>query len=325
MRRSYVEAAFRHPLVVFGPFLLVLVLAVLGALGKPRDYISTAAIWTDTPVSAESSVGTTGGTAPPSGGQQALMLQLLTSRHFVTQVAARAQLSGFEASRPAKQVAQSIALLVADVTTTTPGPNVLSVQVTRPDPRQAERVTQAVVQEFLETERATLGRRSKAQLAYATAKVAAASRALAVAQTAVDAYQATHGNVNDSQTASLATAVTRAQEEYSTAEQDVGRYQTDLSLLGDPSVLFVLDDPSPAIPKSRLKVLVQGGAGGLLAGLTLLFAALVTFVKRDRSARVEADLEQLLGVTVSGVIPRTGDVSRLVATPYAGRTRRSRA
>lgn len=312
VRRSYLEAAFRHPVAVFGPLVLVLALAVFSALSKPRDYVSTAAIWADTPITDASSVGTTGGTAPPSAGQQALMSQLLTSRHFVLDVGTQSGIPGFGQTRAPKQVAAAIALLVASTSSTTPGPNVLSVAVTQPDAARARAVTAALLQEFLSTERATLSRRAQAQLDYARAKVAASSRSLASAQQAVDSYQVTHGTTNDSQAASLGAAVTRAQGDYSAAQQEVGIYETDVSLAADPSVLFVMDQPSTALPKSRLKMLVLGVGGGLLGGLTVALLALVTVVKRDRSARVEADIERILGLPVSGVIPRSRQVSRLV-------------
>jgi uncharacterized protein involved in exopolysaccharide biosynthesis len=83
-----VEAAFRHWALLLAPVLLATTLGVAFALSRPPSYVSSSSIWADKPISDESSVGTTGGDTPPSGGQQALMGNYLATRAFLLSVAA---------------------------------------------------------------------------------------------------------------------------------------------------------------------------------------------------------------------------------------------
>ena len=60
----------------------------------------------------------------------------------------------------------------------------------------------------------------------------------------------------------------------------------------------------PDRPVSRLKLLLLGGMGGLIAGLVLSTISLMLLTWADRTVRRGADLESLLGGRVVSAIPR---------------------
>lgn len=310
MRRSYVDTLLRHKALCIAPVVIATGLGITAGLTRPPDYVATAAIFADAPLLEASTIGTTGGLAPPSAGQAALMSNFLATRSFRLTVARKSGLAGFEDTRPPVQLEKSLASLAASITTTTPGPNVLVVAVTQPKAGAATGVAKAVVTEFLRLEHDTIQRRATAMQADARDKVAAASDAIDSAQRALSTYLSTHPaaqGASDVQAGLLRGAVSRAQTQYT----EVVRALQDPAA-GVPSVddsnLFVMDRPDAAYPKSRLKKVVLGAAGGLLAGLALAVAALMLLVARDTTVRAERDLREDVGLDVVGaigVLPRT--------------------
>ena len=213
MSRSYVETFFRHKTLCVAPVLVAAALGGALALNRPAQYVASASIFADAPLPAPSTVGTTGGNAPPAAGQQALMNNFLATRSFLLSVGKSAQLPGFGADEPAPVLAKSLAALRRDVATAIPGPNVMVVTVTRPDAAGATRVAGAVVDQFLSLERNTIGHRAQSQLADAKAQLQPAAKAVTDAQTALTTYLRAHPGssaAGDPQLALLRTALTHA-------------------------------------------------------------------------------------------------------------------
>jgi Mrp family chromosome partitioning ATPase len=305
MQRSYVSTFMRHKTLCVLPAALAAALGIGVGLTRPSDYIATAAIFADAPLLDPSTIGTTGGAAPPAAGQQALMSNFLATRSFRLSVARASGLPGFEADKSPLLLEKALAVLAAGITTSTPGPNVLVVQVTQPRSVDATNVAKAVVSEFLELEHTTIGRRAAAQRADAKTKVDAAAAAVDAAQRKLASYVSGHPTVPgtvDAEATVLRGAVSLAQTQYT----EVVRAQQE-SAVAAPGVnesnLFVIDQPNDAYPKGRLKALAMGGMGGLLAGLSLALGALMLLMSRDTAIRDEADVRVQLGLSVVGSIP----------------------
>lgn len=305
MQRSYVSVFWRHPFLVCLPVVLAfLVGAGLGVTAQ-RHYVAAASVWADSPVPDPSTVGTTGGTAPPANGQQALLTQLLASHGFLVDVATSGRLPGFADLRDPVEVNAALAQLAASVTMAVPGPNVLSLGVQQDDPASATRVAAALVDRFLSVQRAALRLRGQSQLNFAKAQVASRSTALSTARATLSRYLADNPGsqaVGDSQGDGLRTAVIQAQDQYARAVSAVSDATAQASLAGDQSVLYVLDAPTQATPTSRRKPALLGGIGGLLAGSAVAMGLLLLLMGRDRALHDEREVEQVLGLPVAAVV-----------------------
>ena len=303
MRRSYVDMFIRHKAICVVPAIVAAALGVGAGLTSQPDFVATAAIFADAPLVDASTIGTTGGIAPPSAGQQALMSTFLATRSFRLSVARKSGLPGFGTSEPPLALEKALALLATGITTSTPGPNVLVVQVTQPRAADATGVAKAVVAQFLQLEHDTIGRRVAAKTAEAKARLDAAASAVDSAQRALSAYVAAHPGTpaTNVEVSVLRGAVTRAQTNFT----EVVRAQQDTSVgapMVDDSNLFVIDRPNDAYPKGRRKAVVLGGVGGLLGGLTLTLGALMLMMARDQAIPDESEASEVLGLTVVGSI-----------------------
>ena len=327
MTHSYLEAAFRHKTMLLGPVLLASTLAVAFAMARPATYVSSASIWADRPITAESTVGTTGGDTPPSSGQQALMSNYLATRSFLLAVADASPIPKIDPAGPAVVVEPALADLAASITTIIPGPNVLAVSVRAQSPEAAVGVTQAVVTEFLERQRSSLRQRAEAQAANARRLLDDRVAQLKDAETRLNAHRvaqltAPPGQV-DGQGVELQGQANRAQAELVASQSAFNDLQAALALSGDKSTLYVIDAPTPAAPLGRARTILFAGIAGLLVGAALGVGGLVLLVSRDTSIRDEADLEKALGVRVTGTVERVdqraGRVHRTLR--HAGETR----
>jgi Mrp family chromosome partitioning ATPase len=304
MRHSYVDTLFRHKLLCIVPAILAMALGIGVGMTRQPSYVSSASIFADAPLLDASTIGTTGGTAPPAAGQQALMSNFLATRSFRLSVARASGLPGFDANQPAVTLERSLTLLAAGITTTTPGPNVLVVQVTQRKAADATNVAKAVVAQFLQLEHDTINRRATAKLTDAKDRMAAASGTVDTAQRALAAYLLVHPSTpgtTDVEASVLRGAVSRAQTQYTELVRTL-QDSADAAPSVNDSNLFVIDKPDAAYPKGRLKKLILGGAGGLLAGLSLVLAALMLLMARDTAIRDEADVREALGLSVVGSI-----------------------
>lgn len=312
MRHSYLEAFFRHRVLLVMPILLACALAVAFAVTRPRQYVATAAVWADVPVSEQSTIGTTGGQSPPAAGQQALLTQLLATRSFSLAVAREAALPGFEADRPPADIDHALADLVATISTATPGPNVLQLSAKQDSAQRATAVTGALLDRFLAEERAALRQRGETQIRYAQSQVDIATQALTKAQRELADYLKSAGpaGAGGTQADTLRTNASRARDALQTAQDDQRRTVATASLSVDDTVLSVLDRPTQATRTSRMVALITAAAGGALAGATLSVLALILLVVRDPTARREADVEAALGLPVAATISRLPAQSR---------------
>ena len=294
MSRNYVEVFFRHRVLILAPVLVALIAGTAFALLQPRQYQATASIWADTPVTAESTIGTEAGSTPPSAGQAALFSELLATRGFALDVLEDSPGGRTLAGLDPLQVNRRLATLRERVTTLTPGPHILSVGVEGSSPESAVATTTVLVQRFLDEQDALVKRRSDTELAFLKQQVDVADLAVSQARTSVPLGTPDAPKV-------LELALQAAQQQRLDAQQAYQRALAASATTGDQSLVYVQDEPS-AVRLSRIKTLAFGTGGGLVAGATVSLLLLVLLMARDDSIRDEDELEALLGLRVVGTI-----------------------
>ncbi len=293
MKRSYLEALFRHKLLVLVPALVVLVLGAGYGFSKGRSFVASASVFVDNPLPDASSIGTVGGSTPPSGGQQAFLAGLLASRGFLLDAANRGPLKDTVARLSGPAVDDKLSAFASSVTISTPGPQVMSLAVKQDTPELATGMTQALVDAYIKAESDALEKRAASQVAFDKQQVDAAANTLAAAGPAG---------------AGSGGAISGPAQQYSDAQRTLSKDTAALAHVRDSSYLRVLDQPTQAYPQSRRKAILFGAAGGMLAAVSLAVATLVLLMLRERGVREETELEELLGIQVVGTIselPRT--------------------
>jgi capsular polysaccharide biosynthesis protein len=300
--RSYLEVIFRHRLLLVAPVLVAFVAGTWFAFSQPRKYQAVASVWADTPVTLESTIGTTGGTTPPSAGQQAMLTELIATRGFMHAVAREVHGEALNrASEP--QIDRILGEMRAAITTFTPGPHILSVAVKDETPQGATVMAQVLVEHFLNNQDELLQRRAETEIAFHKQQLGVAERAVAAARSAFG------GQVPDPSSPAAAVLET-AQQQRLDAQQSYESAVAASASIGDRSLVYVRDEATTASRLSRLKTLAFGAVGGTLAGVTVSLFTLVLLMARDRSVRNEEELESLLGLTVVGTIEDFGQRPR---------------
>jgi uncharacterized protein involved in exopolysaccharide biosynthesis len=297
--RSYLEIFFRHRLLVLAPLVLAFVLGTGLAFAQPRTYTAVASLWADAPVTTESTIGTSGGEEPPSTGQQALFTELVGTRGFLLDVVEDSPLARSFQGLDDHQTDRKLTQLRSVITGETAGPHIFKVAVEQKSPENAKELTSVLVDHFMEDQDELLRRRAATETAFLKTQLERAQAAVAAAQRP--------GGIGIAGGGSLADAVLQtAQQQRLEAEQAYERAVAASQTIGNEGVLYVRDAPDTAVRQSRLKTLILGAGGGLLAGLTVSVALLVLLMARQRSVNDEAELEALLGLTAVGTIDDYG-------------------
>lgn len=293
----------RHRRLFVLPIVLATILAAWTAFGHPSSYESTASLWVDKPASAQSSLGNLNpAELPPAQQEQQVLMELLTTRSFMTTVADSSGLTqhlagqGSDGFGPAallsrltgpKSMQDQIvnALGPAHVTTITPGPQVLQISYTAADPAVARQTLQAIVT-GLERESTNLGRRhSEVAVDYYRAQVQAASKTLSSLRDQIAAYQRSHPTrgAKDPGLAALQTAAGAANGRLNDANANLSQAAGAAEAGSDGSAVHLLDAPTaPLGPTSGMKRRVTAIVGGLFAGLVISCLAVVVLTPTRR-------------------------------------------
>lgn len=298
MTRSYLEMLFRHRRLVLAPVVIAFLLGTGLALVSPRKYQAQASLWADSSITAASTIGTSGsadGQDPPSTGQQALFAELVGTRGFLLEVAQASPLAKTFTGISDQQVDRKLTALRATIKSETAGPHILNISVSRPSAAQAEQLDTVLVAHFLTDQEDLLRRRAQTEITYLKQQLdAAQADVVAASKTGI-------------QSGALADAVLQtAQQQRLEAQQNYEKAKAATAAIGNEGVLYVRDKPDNAVRLSRLKTLVLGAFGGLLAGLTIGLITLVVLMARQRSATTDSELEALLGLPVIGTIDDFG-------------------
>ena len=226
--RAYRETFRRHRLLYLLPALVAALL--VGAVSyKSPTYVSTASLWIDNQSSSASSLDVGPGpnqATAPSGAEQTLLGELLTTRKFEVAVARGAGLAGANAA--SSPIAAQIG---TGVTSTAPGPQVLQVAYTGSSPAAAQKIVKSVITQLQSFSEQWARSFAKAAVAYDQAQVASATRALQQAKAAIGT--AATGPSFATETSAL-TAATTALSQAQAQAQGNPSFSTVVAL-GEPS------------------------------------------------------------------------------------------
>lgn len=306
MKRGYLDTLSRHRLLLL-PLVLAIVVGTGFAFTAKRQFVAQAAVWADAPIPQQSTVGTTGtdnGQSPPSAGQIAMMQDYLSSRTFLLKVARGYPVAAIPTSGSPEAVERGLALLAKSITTSAPGPNIMTISVKQPSAAAAQGIATSLVNEFLKEQKDVLVLRAMAQVSSARKQVGDASNALGAARTAQASYLREHPaspGVVDPQAETLRSNVTQAQQAYEDAQKAAQDALGSAPIIDDSS-LFVMDEPAHALALGRRKALMLGFGGGLLIGLVITAVSLMLIIKRDDVIREQDDVESVLQLRVVGSI-----------------------
>jgi len=299
---SYRETFSRHRKLLCLPVILGALAAAFFLFGTGKTYKSTASLWVDTAPPSPSSVGadaTTSLAEPPSAAEQAILGELLTTRSFAAAVAR--DVSPGRSSGSAGETGQTASKLVGagQVSSTTPGGQVLQISYSASSPAMAESVLGAIVTELRTYTNRLASQHAQATVAYDRAQAKVAETALATARGTANAYQAQHpqANLADPNYAALVAAENNAATQLSQANTALSQAGT-----GQGWSVQVTDQPGPAtttaLRKSKIAEVIFAG---MLGGLLVSFLAVVALTPAKKEAW--EDELPIGGPLVSGVPP----------------------
>jgi uncharacterized protein involved in exopolysaccharide biosynthesis len=302
----YLETFYRHRLLMLMPILLALVGSLVLVVVQPRMYQATANLWFDASPLADSSAANP--YVAPADAQAAVLHELLQTRAFSLSVAHQGPLAEYLARNggsPFSDPLSAVSGLLgkgANGTGATPqqrlddlilqtinqresvapvGPHVLGVSFSAPDPVVAQGTVQAIVDEFFGQISATRRAQAQAAVDFYNQQLRSTAKPALTDRLALDQYSALLQKLNDAQ--------------LSLAAQDQA---------GASGYRLVDKAQIPDRPVSRLKLLLLGTMGGLVAGLVLSTISLMLLTWADRTVRRGADIESLMGRRAVSAIPR---------------------
>ena len=292
--RAYHETFRRHRfLFCLPPLLFAVVLAVL-AFGAPKKYQSYASLWIDNGPSGQSSLSS--GASAPSASEQTLLGELLSTTNFDRDVGKSSLLNQYLAAHGVSKERMDAMLAAAvgsGVSTSAPGPQVLTVTFTGPTPAVAQSVLESLivnVQRSILYFGHTFGKTAQA---YFQQQVKTATQALSSATAATNAYRRDHPSAtanNDQSYAALIAAQQSANSQIATATTGLGQATGQATGDGMSSLVQVVDPPSiPTSPTSGMMSAMKKVAGGFAGGL-LLSVILIVAMTRSGDDRWDVEL-----------------------------------
>jgi uncharacterized protein involved in exopolysaccharide biosynthesis len=327
---SSLEVIFRRP----GRLLLLcLVLPVVGVAVVyflvPRTYQSAASLWA---LQRYVVIGATGPeadlTATPAQTQATAVTELLQSRAFALTVANETDVaSTLPASVQSDPQQLNDALyteISQKVTVAAAGYNLFTITYISRSPEVAQKVVQAVIQNFaLQSQNFTKAEAQNLLNAY-QAQLTQAQQAEQDAAAKEAQYLQDHPNLtptteaSDPQYALLHAQTLQAQANVQNIENTIDTINQEIAEQGSGSqYLFqVLDAPKlPTQAKSRTSYELIGGGVGL--GVALLACALyiLILVRLDRSVRTPSDLKDVTDLPVVMEMPSLSSKSPLLLAP----------
>lgn len=332
---SVLESIFRWP----GRLLLFLLLPPLLGIAVvyllvPHTYQSATSLWA---TQRYIIIGATGPesdlASTPAQTQATALAELLKSRAFALTIASETNLASTLSSSThssPQQLNDALYTEISQKVVVTPqGYNLYTITYSNHDPKVAQKVVQAVIQNFaLQSQHFTKVEAQNLLIAYQT-QLAQAQEAEQKAAATEAQYLQDHSDLtpadllNDptygilhADTQQALAKVQNIQNTINTINQEVAEQGTG------PQYLFqVLDTPKiPSQPNSRSKDFLIGGGIGL--GVALLACALyiLILVRRDRSIHAPLDLKEVTDFPVVMEVPLLSSKSPLLLeSSYAER------
>ncbi len=314
MRRT-LELAFRHWAQVTALLIIPILVALAIAWVQPRQYEASATLWA---LQRYSIIGATGPeadlTATPATTQATAVAELLQTRSFDLAAAKGTGLaSTFDAATRANQSKLDDAIqqeLSTKVTATPVGYNLFQIIYDNKDPKIAQQVITAVVDQFGVVATGFSSAEAKRLIqAYQTELAPATKNAYAASQAAAN-YLAAHPHAtaqNDPTYSQLLLEAQGAQTNMSNIQGNITQLNLELVTVasGSSALYSVVDPPNVnSQPVSRVKTLALGGGIGVGVGLLAVTLLLVTLTRRDRSAYTPEDLTRITNLPIALELPR---------------------
>jgi hypothetical protein len=303
---AYRETFRRHRRLLSLPIILAVFIAGWAVLGSPKSYLSTADLWVDNPASTATSLGNENPTViPPAQQEQTLITELLSTRNFALAVAHHSQLAHYLAHNSGDGWGPSglfsaiggsgsttsrilSSLGTSQVLTAVAGPQVLQVSYRGPTPTVAASTLKGIINQLTQQSAQFSATHEQDTVAYYSAQVQAAAKALATARAQVSAYLRAHPSAsNTDQTLdALNASETVASGSVTRATQNLNQASGSGQAGGGSSgsVVQEIDQPTvPTGPVSGRKKELLAIIGGLFAGGLITFLGLVALTpgKRD--------------------------------------------
>lgn len=315
---SVLESIFRWP----GRLLLFLLLPPLLSVAivyflVPRTYQSVTSLWA---TQRYFIIGSTGPesdlTASPAQTQATALTELLKSRAFALTIAGETNLASTLSSSARSDPQQLRDALYAEISqkvlVAPQGYNLYTITYTNRDPKVAQKIVQAVIQNFaLQSQHFTKAEAQNLLLAYQT-QLAQAQEAEQKAAAAEEQYIQDHPDltpvdlINDpnytllhSETQQALAHTQNIQNTIDTINQEIAEQGT-----GAQYLFQVLDEPkmlSQAV--SRMKEFLTGGGVGLGVALLACMLYILILVRIDRSIHAPLDLKKVTDFPVVMEVP----------------------
>jgi uncharacterized protein involved in exopolysaccharide biosynthesis len=311
------EAIFRHPFRLLLLLILLPGLSVAVALFLPRSYQASASLWA---LRRYVVIGATGPEsnlqATPAETQATALAELLQSRTFDLAVASDSNLASTLSASDLKDPQLRDDALVRDLSTnatvTASGTNLFVITYTNKSAVIAQRVVQAIVNNFDKQSQVLTLQEAQGLLdAYTTqleqAQKDEAAAAAAEAKyirdnklTSQDLQTDPQYGVLHAQTQQAQTTVLNLETQIDTLKQQIATVQGS----GTQGFFTVLDPPIvPSRPVSRIKVLLIAGVLGLVLALLSCLAYVLILVRRDHSVYRQRELEQVAAYPILMEMP----------------------
>lgn len=293
---GYRETFRKHRILFCLPPLVVAVAVGVLAFGTAKKYESYASLWIDNGPLAGSSLNSNNG-SQPSGGEQTLLNELLSTTNFPLDVGNGSSLKAYikgQGGTRQQQATNLAAAVTAGTTSTAPGPQVLDVTFTGPTPDIAETTLQSLIN-HLQGSMAQYGEAfGQSAQAYYQTQVNSATAAVSKATAAANAYLRAHPGASSSNSQSYATLLAAQQSatgQLANATSQLNQATVQASGGGTSTLVRVIDPPSvPTTPTSGKKKAAMMIAGGLVGGMLISFLIIVAMTPRTED-RWEDELE----------------------------------
>jgi uncharacterized protein involved in exopolysaccharide biosynthesis len=204
----------------------------------------------------------------------------------------------------------------SSLTSTTNGANLVRVIAVNEDPAVAQRLAQATIDAFTQSEVDAAASQSDAAVAFFDNLLTTYQSDVANAQKALDDYVKAHPapaigtrpEDEQAEVARLTNALTAAQGNYSAtvSKRQDAQLTTEKTKADLSQRLRLIDAPTvPSSPKPRLKSMIFGFATFLAIGVLLSVGAVVVATQMNHSLQTAADVKDRLGVRLLAVVPDT--------------------
>lgn len=309
------EIVFSRWIQLLALFALPVVIAAGIVMTQPREYQASATLLA---LRRYSVVGATGAeqdfSATPASTQTTALMEVLQTKSFDMAVAQDANLAKTLPPSVQESPDQLDSAIFDDlsthVTPTTVGYQVLSITYVNRSPAVAKAVVAAVVKEYgVFASQFAVSESQQLLLIYQDELLQTKSAAQKAAD-AVANYLRDHPNATTSRDpffAELQSNADSAQQAVTSVQNQIDQINNTVLTLGtDTNTLFkVVDAPATAAqPVSRTKILLTGGAIGLVIGILFCILFVVVVMRRDRSIYSVTDLQRITEAPILMQIPR---------------------